>query len=195
MAGNYRENLDALARAAKSSGSEDDIDALIQAIEPMVGVIVRRTVGSSFLSSSDVADVTQDALVRIFIGFASWDPDRGHFSTWCFAVARHVAFDSMRRLRKHSGELLRAELVDVELEPAPYLAQVEDAALIRSVHETLRLRRDIAGRRVLAAARDLAHRGDDLTAAAIAREAELDESTARRALKRVRLLLQELEKI
>ena len=186
MAAENLEAVDALARAAKT-GEFKDISVLIRAIEPTVVATVRRVV-----APSDVADVTQNALVRIVTGLESWNPERGSFRTWSAVVARHAAIDSVRRSRRRP-ELLQAEVVDVEPDTAPYLAQIDDAALIWSVHETLRTRRDVPGRRVLAAARDLAHRGDDLTVAAIAREAELDESTTRRALMRLRVLLRELE--
>jgi hypothetical protein len=75
-----------------------------------------------------------------------------------------------------------------------YLARIEDAGLIRAVHEELRARRDVPGRRVLAAARDLAYHGRELSVAAVARQGELDEFTAWRAMARVRILVDVLRK-
>jgi RNA polymerase sigma factor (sigma-70 family) len=182
------ETLDELALEARQARSEERVTKLIEAVTPTVEATVRR-----WVRQDDAADVVQDVLIRLISRFGSWDPARGSFRTWTTAVSRNAAYDHLRR-QQRAGELLQAEVLEEDVDAAPYLAQIEDAALIRSVHEELRARRDVPGRRVVAAARDLAYHGRDLSLAAIAREAELDESTARRAMGRVRLLTEELRK-
>jgi RNA polymerase sigma factor (sigma-70 family) len=179
-------DLEELAHLMKRVPAEERMTALLEAAAPVVTATVRRMVGDAH----DTADVSQEALIHLFRRFDSWDPERGSFHAWVRAISRNVAIDHLRR-RGRSRERLQNE---VEADTPSYLARIEDAELIRSVYEELRARGDVAGRRALAAARDLAYLGQDLSIAAIAREAELTESTTRRALDRVRLLVERFEK-
>jgi RNA polymerase sigma factor (sigma-70 family) len=185
MAEEKDRDINELASQAKRSQTEDHIAALIVAMEPIVSASVRRVV----VQPDAAEDIAQDVLLRLFTRLSSWDPNLGSFRTWAVAVARNAARDYLRQ-QQRGAETLQD---DVPSDSPPYLAQIEDASLIRSAYEHLRARRDVSGRRVLSAARDLAYQGDDLSIAAIARQAELSESTARRALARVRRLIEKLE--
>jgi RNA polymerase sigma-70 factor (ECF subfamily) len=47
----------------------------------------------------DAEDVTQDALVKIFVGIPHYDATRAPFSAWMLRVARNAAIDHLRRQR------------------------------------------------------------------------------------------------
>lgn len=190
------DELESMARRLKSSPAdrEPDLEALAGAVRPVVLRFVRRLV-----RSHDAEDVGQDALIRIVEGFDTWSPERGAFMPWMSAVVRNAATDHLRRSGArdvHRGPEFETEGVEQDSaddETSRYLASIDDRSLVRSVHEALRRRRDVNGRRVLAAARDLAVAGENLTIVAISSEAEISESTTRRALRRVRSIVNELE--
>jgi RNA polymerase sigma-70 factor (ECF subfamily) len=60
---------------------------------------LRRYVRSMVWNAWDAEDVTQDALVKIFVGISRYDATRAPFSAWMLRVARNAAIDHLRRQR------------------------------------------------------------------------------------------------
>ena len=60
---------------------------------------LRRYVRSMVWNTWDAEDVTQDALVKIFVGISRYDSTRAPFSAWMLRVARNAAIDHLRRQR------------------------------------------------------------------------------------------------
>jgi RNA polymerase sigma-70 factor (ECF subfamily) len=60
---------------------------------------LRRYVRSMIWNAWDAEDVTQDALVKIFVGISRYDATRAPFSAWMLRVARNAAIDHLRRQR------------------------------------------------------------------------------------------------
>jgi RNA polymerase sigma-70 factor, ECF subfamily len=58
---------------------------------------LRRYVRSMVWNAWDAEDVTQDALVKIFVGISRYDATRAPFSAWMLRVARNAAIDHLRR--------------------------------------------------------------------------------------------------
>jgi RNA polymerase sigma-70 factor (ECF subfamily) len=63
-------------------------------------------------------DVAQETFLRAFKALATFDPSRGPFSTWLFAIARRVAIGEWQRARLEGASL--AELIEpASLAPDP----------------------------------------------------------------------------
>lgn len=147
---------------------------------------------SSMVPASDLDDAVQDALIDTMTKFDQWDPERGAFLTWARLLVRYRTLDRLRRrrpdVRGKDGFLEQSDDA-----AARDLSRVDDADLVQALFAHLIDSHDTKGERVLAACRDLAFAGQPTTADAIATRAELDESTTRRALIRVRVALRALQ--
>ncbi len=77
----------------------------------------------------DVAeDIAQDVFVKAFYSIDKFDPSKGHFSTWLYAIATNRVKDHRKRARKASS------LPDYELEaPTPELTASEASEIRRAV--------------------------------------------------------------
>jgi RNA polymerase sigma-70 factor, ECF subfamily len=69
---------------------------------------VRRYVRTIIWNPWDAEDVTQEVLVKIFIGLGQYAPERATFTAWTLRVARNAAVDHMRR---HRGA---PELIEID---------------------------------------------------------------------------------
>lgn len=92
---------------------------------------------------TDGRDAAQEALERIVRQIAHFDPTRGSFRTWAFAVARNVCRDRLRRRGLERAAFLADGTVQTEIArtdaPDPErhaVARIEAGALARAL-ETL----------------------------------------------------------
>lgn len=88
---------DAADVAAALAGARDRFAGLVTRHQGPVRAVVRAHVGHDVTLVDDLA---QDAFVRAWRGLASWRRGRGTFRTWLLAIARHVARDHLRRVRR-----------------------------------------------------------------------------------------------
>ena len=155
-------------------------------------LVVRRTVRGD---SGEIDDIVQNALLRVYERLHTWDPERGTFATWAGVVARTASKDHYRGKARRNAlrQVLEAESNDISSAQLDHLARIDDADLIHAAHKELKERDDGVARQVLAAARDLVYYNKPVSIAAIARQATISESTARRALLRLRAVITELE--
>jgi RNA polymerase sigma-70 factor (ECF subfamily) len=78
--------------AAAATGDRRALDALLRRHADRVHALCRRILGNE----QDALDATQEALVAIARGVASFD-GRSLFTTWCYRVATNAALDEARR--------------------------------------------------------------------------------------------------
>jgi RNA polymerase sigma-70 factor (ECF subfamily) len=96
---------DALARlmAAAQAGDATSYRALLTAVAPIVGRIIRRR--HPFLSAADVEDLVQEVLLSVHAVRATYDRNRP-FLPWLVAITRHRVADAARRhVRKTTWEV------------------------------------------------------------------------------------------
>ena len=79
-----------IARALE--GDRDAMDALLRRHHDRIAAVCRRITADP----DDAADCTQDALIAIVRGLASFDR-RAAFSTWCYRIATNTCLDELRR--------------------------------------------------------------------------------------------------
>ena len=82
-----------LMRAAQA-GDRACYDRLLRDLAPIIHAAVRRQ--RSFLSTEDVEDLVQEALLSVHAVRATYDPDRP-FTPWLMAIVRNRVADSGRR--------------------------------------------------------------------------------------------------
>ncbi len=85
-----QEPLETLAKRAKD-GDRKSLERLVRELVRPIGTLCRHVAGQS-----DSADATQDALLRIVERLGAYDPTRGSFRSWAYAVARHSCIDRKR---------------------------------------------------------------------------------------------------
>jgi RNA polymerase sigma-70 factor (ECF subfamily) len=81
--------------AAAARGERGAIDVLLARHVDRVHAVCRRILGND----QDALDATQEALIAITRGIASFD-GRAQFTTWCYRVATNAALDESRRRRR-----------------------------------------------------------------------------------------------
>ena len=89
------ELADSKLAAAAAQGDRRALETLLARHFDRVYAICRRVL----LNDQDAADATQEALIAITRGIASFD-GRARFTTWCYRVATNAALDEMRRRKR-----------------------------------------------------------------------------------------------
>jgi len=165
----------ALARAA-ARGDRRSLELLLDRHADRVHAVCRRVVGHP----EDALDATQEALVAITRGIATFD-GRSAFTTWLYRVATNAALDEVRRRGR------RPTPVDELPEPANPASGLEERVGARlDVDAALaRLPEDF---RVAVVLRDLC----DLDYAEIAEVLDVPPGTVRSRIARGRAALSEL---
>ena len=139
-------------------------------------------------SAADADDLAQDALLRAVRSLRSFDPGRGSLEGWLWRIVANAARDSARR-RQRARDLIASLSFAAPRETE----SVEDAVLERlrdaELHDRMRLlpQRD----RTLLALRYGVGLDTDEVGAAIGLNADSAGKAIRRALRRLRALLEE----
>ena len=153
-----------------------------QAIREALGRALRRP-----FPGEDIDDAVDEAIVRFITAVSRGRVDvGGNPAGYLYRIARRVMLDTIARRAESPMEDVGDRSDPATLEQ---LCAVEDAAQIEWMFSRLRALRDVEARRVLAAARDLAAIGREVTVRSVAERAELPPTTTWRALKRIRALL------
>lgn len=67
------------------AGNREVLDHLLAAVQPFVFNLAQKML----LNPDDSADATQEILLKIVMGLQSYDAEKGAFTTWVYAIARH----------------------------------------------------------------------------------------------------------
>jgi RNA polymerase sigma-70 factor (ECF subfamily) len=89
------EAADGELAAAAAQGDRSALEILLARHFDRVYAICRRVL----LNDQDALDATQEALIAITRGIASFD-GRARFTTWCYRVATNAALDEIRRRKR-----------------------------------------------------------------------------------------------
>ena len=122
------------------SGNQAACRKLIEALQRPIFATIYRFLGRGF--SSDVEDIAQDVLVKIFRSLDRFDPTRGvQFTTWAYAVVRNHCLDVRKKkscvrlsLSSREDDEGQIEVPDPGLTPED---RVLDAELGRQVERAL----------------------------------------------------------
>jgi RNA polymerase sigma-70 factor (ECF subfamily) len=139
-------------------------------------------------SAADADDLAQDALLRAVRSLRSFDPSRGSLEAWLWRIVANAAKDSARRRQRAVDLITRLGLTTPR-----ETESVEDAVLERlrddDLHDRLQLltHRD----RTLLALRYGVGLDTDEVGAAVGLNADSAGKAIRRALRRLRALLEE----
>jgi RNA polymerase sigma-70 factor, ECF subfamily len=130
---------------AAARGDRCALEALLARHVDRVHAVCRRVLGNEH----DALDATQEALIAITRGIASFD-GRAQFTTWCYRVATNAAFDEARRRRRRPQTT--AILPEAAASDPPTDTRVADAldvdAALAAIPEEYRVAvalRDLAG--------------------------------------------------
>lgn len=66
-------------------------------------------------NAQDTEEVTQDVFLRLWDKAASFDPDKGKFSTWLATITRRMAIDHLRKRQRRNPDQ------SVSMDEKPYL--------------------------------------------------------------------------
>lgn len=97
-----QEDIDVIRRVI--NGDTDAYRILVTRYERMVFRLVRNLIANAHTCE----DLAQDTFLAAFANLRSYDPNRGAFSTWLFAIARNRCVNSL----KPPGPILRAASSD-----------------------------------------------------------------------------------
>jgi RNA polymerase sigma-70 factor (ECF subfamily) len=115
-----RAELDDLTLRRAQQGERAALDELIERYHPMVHALVWRMACAQ--GDSHVADLVQDALVRVLQALARFDPaGPARLSTWILTIATRVVLNDRRRIDPRSVKLEPASYID----PATAVADAE----------------------------------------------------------------------
>lgn len=67
------------------AGNRGALDQLLAALQPLVFDLAQKML----LNPDDASDATQEILLKVVLGLQSYDSDRGAFTTYTYAIARH----------------------------------------------------------------------------------------------------------
>jgi RNA polymerase sigma-70 factor (ECF subfamily) len=115
-----RGELDELTLRRAQQGERAALEVLIERYHPMVHALVWRMACAQ--GESHVADLVQDALVRVLQGLARFDlAGPARLSTWILTIATRVVLNDRRRSHPAAARLEPAGYVD----PASAVADAE----------------------------------------------------------------------
>lgn len=167
-----RGELDELTLRRAQQGERAALELLVERYQPMVHALVWRMACAR--GESHVADLVQDALIRVVQHVARFDPaGPARLSTWILTVATRVVLNDRRRDPSRLPELPPAALVD----PATAAADRELAAAIAQAVLALP-----EPQRIVFVLREY----HDLDYAEVARVLDLDAGTVKSRLSRAR---------
>jgi RNA polymerase sigma-70 factor (ECF subfamily) len=111
-----RAELDDLTLRRAQQGERKALELLVERYQPMVHALVWRMACAQ--GDSHVADLTQDALVRVLQGLPRFDrAGAARLSTWILTIATRVVLNDRRRVPR-----------ELKLEPAAYIDPATAAA-------------------------------------------------------------------
>ena len=115
-----RAELDDLTVRRAQQGERVALESLIDRYYPMVHALVWRMACAR--GESHVADLVQDAMVRVLQGFRRFDPaGPARLSTWILTIATRVVLNDRRRPDPRTARLEPSGYID----PAAAVADVE----------------------------------------------------------------------
>jgi RNA polymerase sigma-70 factor (ECF subfamily) len=80
------------------AGNTDAFEQLVKAHQSPVNRIIGNLAGSS--KSIEVEDLAQDVFVAAFKNIGRFDPRKGRFRSWLYAIARNLAKNALRKKRE-----------------------------------------------------------------------------------------------
>jgi RNA polymerase sigma factor (sigma-70 family) len=181
-------------------GIQGKMEAILSPSEPQIGAVtaeelcrmyapsVCRFAAMTARSAADADDLAQDALLRAVRSLHSFDPSRGSLEAWLWRIVANAAKDSARR-RQRALDLITS----LSFASSRETESVEDAVLERlrdaDLHDRLRLltQRD----RTLLALRYGVGLDTNEVGAAVGLNADSAGKAIRRALRRLRALVEE----
>jgi RNA polymerase sigma-70 factor (ECF subfamily) len=120
-----RPELDELTLRRAQQGERAALEALIARYQTMVHALVWRMACAR--GESHVADLVQDAFVRVLQGIARFDPaGSARLSTWILTIATRVVLNDRRRVDARTARLEPSAYID----PATSVADAEVGAAI-----------------------------------------------------------------
>jgi RNA polymerase sigma-70 factor (ECF subfamily) len=183
-----------------STGIQGKMEATLSPSQAQIGAVtaeelcrmyapsVCRFAAMTARSPADADDLAQDALLRAVRSLHSFDPARGSLESWLWRIVANAAKDSARR-RRRALEVITS----ISFATAPEAESVEDAVLERlrdaDLHDRLRLMRHRD--RTLLALRYGVGLDTDEVGAAVGLNSDSAGKAIRRALRRLRALLEE----
>jgi RNA polymerase sigma-70 factor (ECF subfamily) len=113
-----RAELDDLTVRRAQQGERAALDQLVERYHPMVHALVWRMACAR--GDSHVADLVQDALIRVLQNIARFDPaGPARLSTWILTITTRVVLNDRRRDTAREGKLEPPSYVD----PATIVAE------------------------------------------------------------------------
>jgi len=115
-----RAEVDDVTLRRAQQGERPALDTLIERYQPMVHALVWRMACAR--GESHVADLVQDALVRVLQGLPRFDPaGAARLSTWILTITTRVVLNDRRRVDQRAVKVEPVAYVD----PASAVADVE----------------------------------------------------------------------
>lgn len=109
------------------AGNPHSFQPLIERYQAGVVIYCQRFVGDHHTAE----DIAQEAFLRAYQQLASFDPQKGRFSTWLYKIASHKAIDYLRKHR-HQVDIADLEILADDA-PPDELAFDEIAALHQAI--------------------------------------------------------------
>ena len=134
---------DADLREAAHRLGQGDSGALAQILDlagPPVSARLSARFGS-LLSGPDIEDILSETLSRLWGHRGGYDPNRGHFLAWVYAIARNLAVDLLRQRTRRQEAPLPRELEGKEpsdrTAPGAPAGHAERSRMLRRLHKIL----------------------------------------------------------
>ena len=112
-----------LAEVARE-GSHGDFATLYERVSPALVAWARLKLRGEMSRFADPEDLVQETWWRAFDRFPDFDPERGRFRSWVFAIASNVFRELIRRRTGIRGSVRAQHDVRIEALPPDLRAQV-----------------------------------------------------------------------
>lgn len=112
---------DAFLAARVARGDVEAWSCLYDRYAPPVYAFAAHMLGKDYAE-----DVVQEAFLRLWRSARTFDPDRGAFATWFYAVVRHRIADELRHRRREERLLVAGDADDLLAEAAIPGVDVEE---------------------------------------------------------------------
>src|SRR5687767_9503901 len=86
-----------------------DVDAFAALYDRYARVVY--TLAAHMLGISEAEEIVQDVFLRLWTKASQFDPNKGAFDSWLFAIARHRVLDELQR-RSQQQRLVEAEKIE-----------------------------------------------------------------------------------